>query len=95
MKRDPKVRHSHKVTDLFTWLQCFHSFVSVCAQPAPALIPELMAYVATIVQVSQDYPGLAWVHYDASFSQQAALTGDTHWSTINPILSTICFTGVT
>ena len=47
--REAKVRRSHKETDIFTWLQCFGSFVSVRAQQAPALIPELMAYIATIV----------------------------------------------
>ena len=83
------------MTDIFTWPQCFCSFVSVHAQPTPALIPELMAYMATIVRVSQDYPGLAWVRYDAAFRQRAALTGDTRWSTINPTLYTICFTRVT
>ena len=93
-KRDNKVRHSRKVTDIFTWLQCFCSFVGVRAQPNPELVPELMAYMATIVRVSQDYPGLAWVRYDAAFRRQAALTGDTRWSTINPTLYTVCFTGV-
>ena len=93
-KRDNKVRHSRKVTDIFTWLQCFCSFVGVRAQPNPELVPELMAYMTTIVRVSQDYPGLAWVQYDAAFRRQAALTGDTRWSTINPTLYTVCFTGV-
>ena len=36
-KRNNKVRHSRKVTDVFTWLQCFCSFVSVRAQPNPEL----------------------------------------------------------
>ena len=93
-RREAKVRRSRKVTDIFTWLQCFGSFVSVRAHQAPALIPELMAYMATIVRVSQDYDGLAWMRYDAAYRRQAALTGDTHWSTINPTLYTVCFTGM-
>ena len=52
-----------------------------------------MAYMAAIVRVSQDYAGLAWVRYDAAYQRQAALTGNTHWSTINSTLYTICFTG--
>ena len=92
-KHEVKVRRSRKVTDIFTWLQCFGSYVSVRAQHTPSLIPELMAYMAAIVRVSQDYAGLAWVRYDAAYQRQAALTGNTHWSTINSTLYTICFTG--
>ena len=92
-KHEAKVRRSRKVTDIFTWLQCFGSYVSVRAQYTPSLIPELMAYMAAIVRVSQDYAGLAWVRYDAAYRRQAALTGNTHWSTINSTLYTICFTG--
>ena len=60
-KHDVKVRRrrSQKVTDIFTWLQCFASYVSVRAQHTPSVIPELMAYMAAIVRVSQDYAGLA------------------------------------
>ena len=64
------------------------------ATHSPTLIPELMAYLATIVRVSQDYSGLAWVRYDAAFRRQAALTGNTRWSAINSTLYTMCFTGM-
>ena len=92
--RDTKGRRSRKVTDIFTWLQCFGAYVSVRAPPAPHLIPELMAYMATIVRVSQDFSGLAWVRYDAAFRRQAALTANERWSVINSTLYTMCFTGM-
>ena len=60
-KHEVKVRRSRKVTDIFTWLQCFASYVSVRAQHTLSVILELMAYMAAIVRVSQDYAGLAWV----------------------------------
>ena len=82
------------MTDNFTWLQCFGANVSVRAPPAPHLIPELMAYIATIVRVRQDYSGLAWVRYDAAFRRQAALTRNDRWSVINSTLYTMCFTGL-
>ena len=66
-KQEIKIRRSQKVTDIFTWLQCFGSYVSVRAQHTPSLIPELMVYMAAIVRVSQDYTGLAWVRYDAAY----------------------------
>ena len=65
-KHDPKVGYSRKVTDIFTWLQCFCSFVSVRAQQTPALIPELMAYMATIVRVSQAWHGCSTMQPSAS-----------------------------
>ena len=52
-----------------------------------------MAYQATIVWASQDYVGLVWVQYDLAFRRQAALTGLTQWSAINPTLYTLCFAG--
>lgn len=92
--KDPRGRKSRKVTDIFTWLQCFCTYVAVRAPQAPHLIPELMAYMATIVRVSQDYEGLAWVRYDAAFRRQAALTNNVRWSAINSTLYTMCFTGL-
>ena len=49
--------------------------------------------MATIVRVSQDFAGFAWVRYDAAYRQQAALTGNERWSVINTTLYTMCFTG--
>ena len=92
--KEARGRRSRKVTDIFTWLQCFGAYVSVRAPQAPHLIPELMAYMATIVRVSQDYSGLAWVRYDAAFRRQAALTNNMRWSVINSTLYTMCFTGM-
>lgn len=75
--RREKPRRSRKVVDIHTWVQCFWTYVATWALQAPQLIPELMAYLATIVRVSQDYTGLAWVRYDTAFHRQAALTGNT------------------
>jgi len=49
--------------------------------------------MATIIRVSQDYQGLAWVRYDAGFRRQAALTGNRLWSRVNSTLYTVFFTG--
>ena len=53
----------------------------------------IMAYMSTIVRVSQDFSGLAWVRYDAGFRRQAALTGNWSWSQINATLYNLCFVG--
>ena len=64
------------------------------APPVPHLIAKLMAYMATIVRVSKDFAGLAWVRYDAAFCRQAALTRNERWSTINSALYTMRFAGM-
>ena len=68
-QHEVKVRRSRKVTDIFTWLQCFGSYVSVHAQHTPSLIPKLMAYMAAMIRVSQDYAGLACGRYDAVYQR--------------------------
>lgn len=65
---------------------------SVLGLHNPAAIPELMAYMSTIIRVSQDFEGLAWERYDAAFRRQAAATGNRRWSRINSSLYSICFT---
>ena len=91
-KRPPR-RRPRQVTDIFTWINCYVSYVSVLSGRFSESVPELMAYMATITRVSQDFTGLAWVRYDASFRRQAAITGNRQWSRINPSLYSICFTG--
>ena len=86
-------RRSRKVTDIFSWLQCYATYASVLGPQFPEAIPELLAYMASIIRVSQDYSGLAWVRYDAAFRRQAALTGNRRWSQINATIYTVCFTG--
>ncbi len=91
-RKEVKGRRTRKVTDIFTWLQCSASYVAVRVTMTPRLAPELRAYQSTIVRMSQDFVGLAWVRYAAAFRRQAALTGNTRWSVINSTLYTMCFT---
>ena len=49
MKSDTKVRQNHKVTDIFSQLQCFGTYVSVLAPLHPERVPGLMAYMMTII----------------------------------------------
>ena len=86
-------RRRRQVTEIFTWVQCFATYTSVLSGSYPETVPELLAYLVTITRVSQDFAGLAWVRYDASFRRQAAITGNRKWSQVNPSLYSICFTG--
>ena len=64
----------------------FHASVVVRRAAASELLLELMAYQVTIVRVSQEFSGLAWVRYDQAYRRQAALTGHFKWSVINATL---------
>lgn len=93
VKRPWMTKKPQQVTDIFTWMQCFTTYVSVLGPVYPEAIPELMAYAAAIIRVSQDFAGLAWQRYDSGFCRQAAITGNRQWSRINATLYTMCFTG--
>ena len=83
------------VTDIFTWLQCFTTYVSMCSPESSNLISELMAYMTTILRVSQDFTGLGWVRYDVAFRRLVVMSSNTKWSEINPTLYAMFFTGAT
>ena len=88
-----KIRRNRKITDIFTWIQCFSLYTSVRGRQKPELIAELMAYMVSIIRASREYLGLGWVQYDSLFRKHAALRSDTRWSVINTTLYARCFTG--
>lgn len=83
-----------RLDDLDVWLQCFALYVAVLAPTKPALVPNLMAYMISIIRASQEYEASAWVAYDDAYRRQAAAAGDQwQWSQANPSLYAVCFTG--
>lgn len=77
--------------NIYVWLQCYAMYVAVLAGRYPERVPELMAYMIHIIKASQEYEGLAWFMYDEAYRRQAAATGFTEWSKINPSIFTVCF----
>jgi len=63
VKSAAPARRLWKLTNIFLWLQCYATYASVLGPQFPEAIPELLAYMASIIRVSQDYRGLAWVRY--------------------------------
>ena len=92
---EAKRRCSRRSPDIFTWLQCFGVYTSVCGAQFPELIPELMAYMGTIIRVNREYTGSEWAKYDMLFRKHAALRRETRWSVINPTIYARCFTAAT
>jgi len=81
-----KVRPSRKVTDLYSWLQCYAIYMVVLGPPELQAIPELIVYMAFIIRVSQEYEGLGWFRYNSAFRWQAVLSRNKRWSVINSTL---------
>ena len=77
------------------WLQCYGVYVSICGAQFPEIIPELMAYMSTIIRVNREYASLEWIKYDMLFHKHAALRKETRWSVINPTIYARCFTAAT
>ena len=70
---EAKQRRSRKVTDIFTWIQYFSTYVSMLAPHQPWRVPELMAYLANIVQVSQGWLGCNMMWHTSNRRQQLGI----------------------
>ena len=58
--------------DLPTWVKAFCTFAAIKRKKLPKLVPDFMAYIATIVKAARDYGGTNWLAYDYRFRQLAA-----------------------
>ena len=92
---EPKRWCTRHVSDISTWLQCFGVYVSFRGVQSPEVIPELMAYMTTIIRVNREYSGSEWRNYDMLFRKHATLRRDTKWSVINLTIYARCFTAAT
>ena len=52
--------------------QCFAYYVGVLASSKPALVPDLMAYMISIIRASQEFEGSAWTVYDDAYRRQSS-----------------------
>lgn len=81
------------ITDVLQWVQCFAALAGVLSRAYPSTVPELMAYLATIVKCARDFEGVSWAQYDRAYRRHAAQTKDLRWSRLNPTLYSLCFAG--
>ena len=70
-----KPRKRKTIQDLPTWVEAFCMFAAIKGKKFPKLIPDLMAYIATIVKAARDYWGKNWLAYDYRFCQLVAASG--------------------
>ena len=87
-------RQKGLITDILTWVQCYSVLVSTLSLPYPDKVPELMAYLSTIIRCQRDYNS-PWVLYDRAFRSRAKVTQDLNRSVVNTSLFNLCFGGRT
>ena len=92
-KPGARTRAKKRVQEMTAWLQCFATYVGILGPAKPTLIPQLMAYMATIIRASQEFEGSAWAIYDDTYRRQAAASGNWQWARVDPSLYSVCFTG--
>lgn len=86
-------RKKAPTTNIFQWLQCFSAMVGVLARAYPQMVPDLMAYQATIIWCYQDFEELHWAQYDRMYRRQVAITKDLRWGKVDATLYSKCFAG--
>ena len=84
-------RKKAPTTNIFQWLQCFSAMVGVLARAYPQIVPDLMAYQATIIRCYQDFEDLHWVQYDRMYRHQVSITKDLRWGKVDATLYSKCF----
>ena len=60
------------INDIEMWVEAFCTFAAIHGKKCPTMLPELLAYEATIVKAARDYGGQGWLAYDYQFRQMAA-----------------------
>lgn len=53
----------------------------------------MLGYMVDIIRTSHQFKWPLWVLYNASYRREAAATGLTNWSRIDPSLYARCITG--
>ena len=81
-------KRPHCITDIWSWLHCFGTYVLELGLFYLQAVTDLMTYISLIIRCSQDYEGVAWVYYDISFR---VVLGNRNWSEVNTTLYLICF----
>ena len=81
------------IKDIYTWIQCFAIYMAAMAKHDPGSIPEMLAFMLTIMKAQKEFKKPAWRLYDVAYREKAAATGNKKWSQIDPFLYNQLFTG--
>jgi len=82
-----------QVTDIISWSQCFLVYMAVMHKKFPDKVPNMIAYMLTIVRAQQEFEDPGWRIYDHNYRLKAAASGNQNWAELDPHLYSQCFTG--
>ena len=68
-------------------------YLGVMSKKHPSAVPQMLAYMLTIIRVAQEFEDPAWILYDAAYRDKAAATKNRKWSQIDAGLYNLVFTG--
>ena len=78
-KAGDRAKANKRALDLNVWLQCYAVYVGVLGPKYPHEVPELMAYMISIIRASQEFEGSAWAattqHTDGRLRRRAKRNG--------------------
>ena len=81
------------IEEIGRWIQCFAIYMAVMARKHPKAIPEMLAYMLSIMRAQQEYEEPAWSRYDEAFREKVAAIGNRKWSQIDTHIYNQVFTG--
>ena len=76
-------RKKTEISDILTWVECFNSYISVITAFHLERVRDLLAYMALIMRLAKQFPGLCWYTYDRAYRLEAAASNSKNWSQIN------------
>ena len=82
----PQKKRVSEIGDITTWLEAFTLYSLVLCKTFPQRWHDLTLYKLLILKTAKQFPGQAWLAYDVAFRREAAASGLTDWSRMNPDL---------
>ena len=75
-----------EIADIVTWIEAFTIFCMILCHTFPSRWKDINQYKLLIIQTARRFADKLWLNYDIAFRKEAAATGSTDWSRMNPDL---------
>ena len=73
-----------EIAHIVTWIEAFTIFCMILCHTFPSRWKDLNQYKLLIIQTARRFADKSWLNYDIAFRKEAAATGSTDWSRMNP-----------
>ena len=75
-----------KITDIITWIEAFINFSMILCHTSPSHWKDFNQNKLLIIHTARRFSDKFRLHYDIAFRKEAAASGSTAWSHMNPDL---------